>query len=168
MTNQHTLQQARLLFAFGQKIRNQMIKAHLDASGFITPPFGEDLSPSQTLAIMKISGMENCTITGLAEELNVSAPSASAMVDRLVEKNAVQRIRSEKDRRQVVVSLTKPAQDYADQFEQAMLQSFVQLIETIGPQLTGQWCDLVSKIEKRLNDPVQRPGTCVLFAKTTK
>jgi len=151
VTDQHTIEQARLLFAFGQKIRHHLIKAHLDASGFITPPFGEDLSPSQTLAIMKISSMENCTITGLAEELNVSAPSASAMVDRLVEKNAVQRIRSEKDRRQVVVSLTEPAQDYADRFEQAMLQSFIQLIEKIGPQLAEQWCEVAGKIEKRLN-----------------
>lgn len=152
MTSQQIFEQARLLFTFGQNIRHQIIKAHLDASGYVIPPFGENLSPAQTLAIMKINTMENCTITGLAEELNVSAPSASAMVDRLVEKNAVQRIRSEKDRRQVVVSLTEPARDYAGQFEQAMLQSFVKLIETIGPELTQQWCEVVAKVDSALNE----------------
>lgn len=156
MTDKHIIEQARTLFTFGQKIRHQIIKAHLDAGGFVKPTFGENLSPTQTLAIMKINTMENCTISKLAKELNVSAPSASAMVDRLVEKQAVERVRSTQDRRKVVVSLSQEAHDYAEKFEQAMLQSFVKLIETIGPELTDEWCKVVGKVDTALTHKNKR------------
>ena len=154
MVSEKTRQQALFLFQFGKRMRDHMLKAQMSAasSGAKLP---EDLSPAQIHMLMKIKGEQECTISGLAALLEVSPPSVSAMVDRLVEKGALIRERSEQDRRVVVVSLVPAVADQIAAIEKALLNNFITMIGKIGPDLTDKWCTVVSQITEVLEEREQ-------------
>ena len=59
----------------------------------------------------------------LAEVLGVSSPSASSMVERLVEAGIVDRRPSETDRREIRIGLTPSGKVAVEDYEQAWLDS---------------------------------------------
>jgi DNA-binding MarR family transcriptional regulator len=92
------------------------------------------------------------TITRLAELLGVSPPSASAMVDRLVEKRILSRERSPEDRRKVVVSISSNAVEDIERIEATILESFIDLVEAVGPEIAGKWCEVLAKVKEVLDE----------------
>jgi DNA-binding MarR family transcriptional regulator len=80
--------------------------------------------------------------------LGVSPPSASVMVDRLVEKGLLSREPSREDRRKVLVSVSPEALQRIDRMEETILQSFVDLVEKIGPKTAGMWCQVLKKVRE--------------------
>ena len=78
------------------------------------------------------------------------APSASAMVDRLVEKKVLTRRRSPEDRRKVVVEATSDAVDMLSLVEDKILATFVELVEIIGPEATRKWCEALERVEEAI------------------
>lgn len=152
MTTDKMKEQALFLFQFGKRMRDHMLKVHVDAHNDAVGKFPDDLSPPQIHMMMTIKMMAECTISELAESLNVSAPSASAMVDRLVEKDALIRERSQKDRRVVVVQLSESARSQIEHMEKAMLESFMKTIEKIGPELTEDWCNIIARVTEALQE----------------
>lgn len=145
-------EQALFLFQFGKRMREHILKVHVDAHNDAVCKFSDNLSPPQIHMMMTIKTMEECTISELAESLNVSAPSVSTMVDRLVEKNALIRERSKKDRRVVVVQLSDSAHAHIKYMETAMLESFMKTIEKIGPELTEDWCNIIVRVTEALQE----------------
>lgn len=150
MTTGRMKEQALFLFQFGMRMRKHMLKVHVDAHNDVVGKFPDNLSPPQIHMMITIKMMEECTISELAESLNVSAPSASTMVDRLVEKNALIRERSKKDRRVVVVQLSDSARAHIEHMEKVMLESFMKTIEKIGPELTEDWCNVITRVNNAL------------------
>ncbi len=152
MTTDRMKEQALFLFQFGMRMRKHMLKVHVDAHNDAVGKFPDNLSPPQIHMMITIKNMEECTISALAESLNVSAPSASTMVDRLVEKNALIRERSKNDRRVVVVQLSDSARAHIEHMEKAMLESFMKTIEKIGPELTEDWCNVIERVNAALQE----------------
>jgi len=79
--------QAALIMATGKMVRDRTLRlqstsarGHQQQTGF------GDLSMAQTLAMMAVKDFGPLSITALAAILAVSAPSASTMVERLVER----------------------------------------------------------------------------------
>lgn len=147
-----TREQAKTIFTFGRRMRTYMFKAMLQARSRQSAPAHEDLSPSQIHMLMVINTRQKCTISELAGLLDVSPPSVSAMVERLVEKGALVRERSREDRRVVVVRLAEHAARQLTAIEEAMLESFVNIVERVGPELTGRWCALVEDLNEALGE----------------
>jgi DNA-binding MarR family transcriptional regulator len=67
----------------------------------------EELSVKQLQCIELISSMENPNLTELSEELKITKPSVTSMIDKLAEHGYVERIKSDTDRRSAHVHLTK-------------------------------------------------------------
>jgi len=111
---------------------------------------GDELSFTQIQAIKAIDEKGKVSITELAHLLEVSPPSASAMVDRLVEKGVLTRRRDPDDRRRVVVQATPEAVAMMGQVEEKILLSFVELVEKIGPEAAGKWCEVLDNIEQAI------------------
>lgn len=65
-----------------------------------------DLSATQVRALFQLERGEACTAGELAKRADLSPASMTAMLDQLEQSGIVERHRSEKDRRQVIVSLT--------------------------------------------------------------
>ena len=73
--------------------------------------FGSDynLSISEIHAIVAVGAVAppNNTLSGVASQLKVRPPSATAMMTKLSHKGYVQRVRSQQDRRMVLIELTR-------------------------------------------------------------
>ncbi len=150
MSNDVVMDQARYIFFTGKVIHDQIlnIQSRYLASAH-SGPF-KDLSVAQLHVIRTVRSHQELTMSALAELLNVSPPSASAMVDRLVEKGALSREHSTEDRRKVVVRISPQAIKHAEEVESAIMELFVKLVEKIGPETTTQWCRVLERIKSVL------------------
>jgi len=111
-----------------------------------------ELSTPQINMIMIINSRQAVSVTELAAHLNVSPPSVSAMVDRLVERGLLTRTPCSTDRRKVVIQVSPEAKKDIARVQKKVLASFVELVEAIGPETTKKWCEVLREISKVLND----------------
>ena len=111
-----------------------------------TTDLANSLTVSQLNMLSVIRHYDGTTIKVLANALQVSAPSASAMVDRLVEMGAVTREQNPRDRREVIVSMSGEAAEAIEGIEEQILGGIAELLEKIGPDYARQWCDVYKKI----------------------
>ena len=163
MTKKEALEHARFIFTNGKLIRDRIFNiqaSHIGTSG--KNSMEEELSLSQLHAIHVIHEYGSVTVSALAAALGVSPPSASAMVDRLVEKGLLSREPSRTDRRKVLVSISPEALKKIDTIEETILHSFVDLVEKIGPKTARMWCQVLKKVRE-----VQEEGHCVNRLKST-
>jgi DNA-binding MarR family transcriptional regulator len=153
MTTEKTRKQAERMLRFGTRMRDHMLASFVQARDMAEGELADTLSPPQIHMLMQIKKQGNSiTISELAHLLEVSPPSASTMVDRLVEKNALVRERSEKDRRVVVVQLSPLAIQFTEMVESFLLSGFMNIIDKIGPELTEDWCNVIDRVEKVLQE----------------
>jgi len=99
---------------------------------------------------MIVRSLEQITMTELSSQLCVSPPSASVMVDRLVEKGILIREHSIEDRRKVMVRVSPEAMEDIKGVEKTILRSFVDLVEKIGPETTRKWCEVLERVKSVL------------------
>jgi len=67
----------------------------------------EDLTPQQLNYLRVIIRLGNPTLSELANELKITKPTVTAMVDKLVEKGYVMRVKSDADRRSMHLHIDK-------------------------------------------------------------
>jgi DNA-binding MarR family transcriptional regulator len=150
------VEQARFIHDTIHMIRNRLMPKHLGDGSEGCGCF-PDLTMPQIHALLAIRDQEITTIKDLAEKLEVSPPSASVMVERLVDQGMASRQQSEADRRTVEVRLTTEGREVLDGVERMMLGAFMALLEKIGPDLSRQWVEVYGRIrEVLLNDPAWR------------
>ena len=151
MPDENIIEQARFIMTTGKIIRDRVfrnISGHVGINGNGEGcGFGE-LSLPQIHAVNVTREGGKVTITELADMLGVSPPSASAMVDRLVEKGVFKREQSLEDRRKVVVSVSTKALEQFEVIEKNLLQSLIALVEGIGPETTRKWCEVLKRVRE--------------------
>lgn len=82
---------------------------------------------------------EGITLKKLAETMGVTAAAASVMVDLLVKKKMLKRTKSKSDRRAVLIRLTPDTASLFDISEQNLMQIFMGLQDTLGPESLLDW-----------------------------
>jgi DNA-binding MarR family transcriptional regulator len=163
MTKKEALEQARFIFTTGKLIQDRIFRiqtSQLEAEGKHAQE--EELSLPQLYTVHVLHEHGPTTLSELAAVLGVSPPSASVMVERLVEKGLLSREPSRKDRRKVLVSVSSEALQRIDRMEETILQSFVDLVEKIGPKTAGMWCQVLKKVRE-----VQEEGNSGNRSKST-
>jgi len=90
-----------------------------------------DLPPSQVIALVAICEHERCTLTQLREEMHVSAPTVTGIVNRLERDGYLKRQASEKDRRVTYVLLTDKGE---------------KLIKVFRENIRKRWFHVLSKM----------------------
>ena len=88
----------------------------------------KDLTVNDMHVIEAIDVYEPKNMTTVARSLNVTTGTLTISINGLVKKGYVDRIRSEKDRRVVLVSLTKKGRDahgWHEQFHEKMVQAVI-------------------------------------------
>jgi len=147
MTKKEALEQARFIFTTGKLIQDHIFSIHASqiAVGGRNDR-DEELSVSQLHAVKIAHEHGPLTVSELAAALGVSPPSASTMVDRLVEKGLLSREPSRQDRRKVLVSVSPEALKRIDSIEETILHSFVDLVEKVGPKTAKMWCQVLKKV----------------------
>jgi len=153
MTDPTTLASARYIFSTGRIIhdRVQRITTSACMQQGKNDPLGE-LSAQQMNMMMMVRIREAVSVTELASLLNVSPPSVSTMVDRLVERGMLTRTPSDEDRRKVIIRVSPEAIEEIAKVETIILASFVELVEAVGPDTTRKWCEVLKHIKQVLTN----------------
>ena len=147
-TIDNSQQLARYILTTGRLIRESIFRiysAYLAVYGKSTY-YGE-LSLPQFTTLMIVQEHGPLPMNELADYLKVSPPSASAMVDRLVEKKLLARDHGTVDRRQVIVTISKDAATMVAELEGAVLQAFAGLVDKIGEATAEEWCRILKRVE---------------------
>lgn len=90
----------------------------------------EDLTASQLLALRFILLHPECSLSTLAEGLEVSNPAATKVMDRLERKGLVRRVQAA-DRRQIKATITERGQTVAEEHLRLQLESYTELINSM-------------------------------------
>jgi len=107
----------------------------------------DDLTINQLHLILIVKTCQKISMTELSTILNVSLPSASVMVDRLVERELLVRNHSTTDRRKVEITISDNAIDKIQHVEKMIMASFVDLVEKIGLATAREWLRVLKKIK---------------------
>lgn len=145
MTCETTLTQARLLHRVIRHLQSRLARTHSGGMPELTLP--------QINALMVVQDSGSLSLKQFAQELNVSAPSASGMAERLVEMDVLCREQSLEDRREVRLSLSRKGRKILETFESQFLANLVEVLERIGPKRAEQWCAIYEHIDQVMNRP---------------
>jgi DNA-binding MarR family transcriptional regulator len=148
------------IFTNGRKIHEwifQLENRYMIKSG-VGKAFGE-FSFAQMRALKFVKTRGQVSITELAELLNVSAPSASTMVERLVERGVLVRKPDPADRRKVIVTVSPDMVAIAEQIEKEIFGAFVDLVNKVGPDVADDWCQVLDRITEVLDSDMQSSQT---------
>jgi DNA-binding MarR family transcriptional regulator len=109
---------------------------------------GLDACPTlpQLNTMMVVRDNTEISVRDLATALQVSAPSVSTMVDRLVEMGMLQREQAVEDRRQVCIRLSEQGASQIQDIEDGILNGIAYLLEKLGPRDAQQWCEIYNRI----------------------
>ena len=152
MSDPMVLEQARALAMVLRRIRRHVIRLHSQA--FVHGTAGRahvELTLPQVNMLLVVRERCKVTIKELAEALSVSPPSASAMVERLVEVGVLVREHSQVDRRVVEVHISPGAEQQISQAEERILHSLTGILEQIGPRYAQMWCEVYAKLDEVLS-----------------
>ena len=152
MVDQETITSAKYIFSTGKLIHDQILKIQSQHLSSREAGPLKELSLAQLHMIRVIRTLGPLAMSELAEQAGVSPPSASAMVDRLVEKGVLVREHSTEDRRKVVVQISPAGERKARAVEEGVLQLFVDLVEKLGPDTTRAWCQVLERVKAVLAD----------------
>jgi DNA-binding MarR family transcriptional regulator len=144
------LQQARYIFSVSTMIRRHVFDSlsQLEAGG--KERCCAELSMAQLNLLLAVRNQEEITLSGLAKILRVSSPSASVMVDRLVERGMLIRERSTTDRRKVTIGLSQNTDILLAKAEEKAFGTFVGLVEEVGPETARKWGEVLQRVEEVL------------------
>src|SRR5690348_13153524 len=98
---------------------------HLD---FLT---SRNITQTQFLVLVAIHSRQKCSMNVLATNMQVSMPTMSGIVNRLVKAKYLQRIEDPKDRRQVVVELTIRGKKMIEDFQRAVGARWQEVLRTL-------------------------------------
>ena len=143
---------ARYIFTNGKVIQDKIIRWHtMQATQGRSKSIYKEVTMAQLHTIMSIYNRGEVSMSELSALTNVSPPSASVMVDRLVEKGILLREHSSRDRRKVMVKISPKAIKGIKQIEDGILQAFTGLVEDIGHETAQKWCDVIEKVNAALD-----------------
>ncbi len=144
------MEYARYIFGVGKKLRRhvftRMARLRADCSDCVI----HDLSVAQLDLLMSVRGQGEVSLSGLAALLGVSPPSASVMVEKLVERGLLIRERSTTDRRKVMIRVSPGESERLDRIEQQVLATFVELVEEVGMETAARWAEVLRQVEQVL------------------
>lgn len=150
------LAQARALHRTIRRLQTRVLVKSVRAESEDGPSTRELTLPQITMLLV-VRDLGEMSIKALAEATQVSAPSASTMVDRLVEAGMLWREASRTDRREVRVSLTAEGVRTVGILEEHLLKSLMEMLEKVGPDMAENWCEIYARIGTILDEEERRP-----------
>ncbi len=117
---------------------------HLD---FLT---SRNITQTQFLVLVAIHSRGKCSMNVLASNMQVSMPTMSGIVNRLVKGKYLQRIEDPADRRQVVVELTAKGKKMIQEFQGAVSARWQQVLKTLSQKELSSFYQVISALSERL------------------
>lgn len=89
------------------------------------------LTFNQYLALMIVREMKECSVNELANKMKIAQSTASQLIDRLVKSGFVHRDVHSKDRRKIVVKLSKTGKEILDKRTKALKESYKKILSVL-------------------------------------
>ena len=121
--------------------RQRAMVSHLHACG-------QSLSQLHLLGLLGETGP--ATVSRLAAHLGITPPSASAIVDRMVDAGLVVRERSEDDRRVVTVSLSAAGRATLDQATGSRHEMLVRVLAELTDEERAETLRVIDRLERAI------------------
>lgn len=145
--NQPTQAQAREIYRTVRLLKARLCQKFQGRTRVVGDLDGcNDLTFVQSNVLMAIEERGELSVKELADTLHVSRPSASVMVDRLVDMGLLVREQSKKDRREVRIRLSDPGLVQFQEMERQVLEYISALLIQLGPAFSEQWCDVYARL----------------------
>lgn len=119
----------------------------IEEKAVITPEF-KDITNNDMHIIEAIGRTDSKNMSAIAKTLSVTVGTLTIAINNLVKKGYVHRVRGEKDRRVVWISLTEKGQkafDHHKRFHERMIEAVIQ-------EIPGQEMEVLVKALKNLTD----------------
>lgn len=152
MGKQDISEQVGFILATGKRIRDHMTRVQTEVIA-ADPELKAlaEMTMQQTSVAMMTMDRGAMSVTEMAGLLGVSMPSASAMIERLVEKGILARTQSTEDRRKVVVTIAEEAKPRLAVIQIRMQEALLDIADKIGMDTTRRWYDVMRRIRDVLD-----------------
>jgi DNA-binding MarR family transcriptional regulator len=146
-------EQVGFIMATGKRIRDHMQRVQTEVIA-ADPELSEfaEMTMQQTSVAMMTMDRGAVGVTEMADLLGVSVPSASAMIDRLVEKGILSREHSQEDRRKVLITTAKAAGPHLEVIQQRMQEALQDIADKIGMDTTQKWFEVMLRVRSVLEE----------------
>lgn len=118
-----------------------MAAAPVESTGIEIP-----LTPLEVRAVRKLAAAKATRMHELANSLRVPLPTATHVVNRLVEKGVVVRFRPEYDRRVVLVELSEKSRARQQTLYKNRVEMFQRVLAPLAPPVQEQMAQVFTKI----------------------
>lgn len=139
------------VFETGKRLRFYMDDVVMDGLEG-RPTLCDELSGIQLKTAMQVSIHQPISLNELAKKLGVSAPSASVMVDRLVEKDVLTRESDPSDRRRVQLNVHERVEKDMNEMHQRFHQAFEHIAKQMGNETIDQWFNVMQQLDLILKE----------------
>jgi len=139
------------VFETGKRLRFYMDDVVMDGLEG-RPTLCDELSGIQLKTAMQVSIHQPISLNELAKKLGVSAPSASVMVDRLVEKDVLTRESDPSDRRRVQLKVHERVEKDMNEMHQRFHQAFEHIAKQMGNETIDQWFNVMQQLDLILKE----------------
>jgi len=109
------------------------------------------ISPQEFRIVIILGDQTGLTMTELAEKLNLAMSTMTSVIDRMIEKNLVNRERSEDDRRIVRVFLTDQGKVFYQKIYHHRLQMALTMLSSLSDNDQQLLLSLYKKIQNQVN-----------------
>lgn len=111
-----------------------------------------DISQSQLLMMMAIKAKQPCRLSELSQEMHISNPTASGLVDRLVQNGLVERAPDPQDRRAVCISLTPSGEKLVVKFRHHSKEKWQEILTNMTLQDQNDFIRILRDIRKQVSE----------------
>ena len=108
------------------------------------------MTQTQFLVLVAVHSNGRCPMKILADNMHVSMPTISGIVDRLVKSGYIRRIEDAQDRRQVVVELTPKGQSMISQFQSVVSRRWQDVLKTLESNDINMFYRIIVKLKNAL------------------
>lgn len=105
---------------------------------------------SQFLLLAAVHARTGCSMSDLAQNMHIRMPTATGLVDRLVQSGFIERVHSSSDRRKVVVCLTPKGEGFIKGFKKTIQVRWSDVLKKLSKNELMQMYGIVTKLKTEL------------------
>ena len=111
-----------------------------------------NISPTQNHALHEIAAHDGITMSELSESMMLAISTMTRIVDQLVKRKLVKRIKGKVDKRICVLCVTKTGYKLLEQIDEGLFNSQKEILEKVETRYRGILLNAVKAFEKATND----------------
>lgn len=105
-----------------------------------------NITSAQMIMLASIHDYGKCKLKTLANERDISPPTATGLIDRLVKAGYVKRHQDSSDRRAVMISLTKKGEMVVENFLNTVRNRWKKILIHLTPEEQRQYLNILKRI----------------------